>query len=147
MHEGADIDGLLAVFVRFVDQSTGPEASLTATLTVEGLVITGDLIPHWRWFRLMQGLMGSAGGSSAEGMTAAFETLATDLLGAALIQDATAGPGDDSTPEEDPPLPTVLHMANARLLGDGHQGALLPGGLWRGRISAVSGWTIGRIDP
>jgi hypothetical protein len=59
-----------------------------------------------------------------------FAIAADGLLGATLIQDATGG-GDADQPNDDG---AVEHEAPT------------PGGLWRGRISTVSGWTIGRVD-
>jgi hypothetical protein len=39
MPEGADVDGVLAMFVQLLDRSTSPDGFTTVTLTVDGLVI------------------------------------------------------------------------------------------------------------
>jgi hypothetical protein len=159
---GPDEDLLLAVLVQGANASTDPETAVSVTLTVGGLVVSGDLVPAWVWLREVRELLAGASGSGVDGMTAVFGMFADDALGDVLIRDATADfadlPVDDENRDEDDDdtagsngradagLPTALHLARARVLG-AHHSQELAGGLWRGRLSHVSGWTFGRFEP
>lgn len=154
MSESADEDLLLAVLVQAFNSSTDPESAASITLTVGGLVVSGELVPAWVWLRELRGLLSDGNGSAAGGLADVFAMFADDALGDVLIQDATSGlegalvdvddDGDGLPPT--PSLPTTLHLARAQILG-AHHHQELPGGLWRGRLSQVSGWTLGRFEP
>jgi hypothetical protein len=151
MTNGPGEDLLLAVLVQALNSSPDPEASASITLTVGGLVISGDLVPTWVWFREVRGLLSGGTGTGMDGLAHVIGMFADDALGDVLIRDATnelegdgaAGAADAAEPAE---LPTAIHLARARILG-AHHAQELAGGLWRGRLSAVSGWTFGRFEP
>ena len=146
---GPGEDVLLAVLVQASNASADPDTSLSITLTVGGLVVSGDLVPAWVWLREVREILGSASGTGVDGMAHVFGMLADDALGDVLIRDAT---GDVEDPEAatgesaEQRLPTTVHLARARILG-AHHSQELAGGLWRGRLSHVSGWTFGRFEP
>lgn len=154
---GPDEDLLLAVLVQGANASTDPDTSVSITLTVGGLVVSGDLVPAWVWLREVRELLAGASGTGQDGMAAVFGMFADDALGDVLIRDATAGieaideddddeDGGVSVGGPDTALPTSIHLARARVLG-AHHSQELAGGLWRGRLSHVSGWTFGRFEP
>ena len=142
-----DEDLLLAVLVQASNSSADPETAVSITLTVGGLVVSGDLIPAWVWLREVRELLGGASGSGVDGMATMFGMFADDALGDVLIQDAMGG-AESADPAEEAAarLPTTIHLAQARILGS-HHSQELTGGLWRGRLSHVSGWTFGRFEP
>lgn len=150
MTNGPGEDLLLAVLVQASNSSADPETSVSITLTVGGLVVSGDLVPAWVWLREVRELLGGASGTGVDGMAKVFGMFADDALGDVLIRDATgdleevAGPAPDA--DADGRLPTSIHLARARVLG-AHHSQELAGGLWRGRLSHVSGWTFGRFEP
>ncbi|WP_019876898.1 hypothetical protein [Sporichthya polymorpha] len=139
-----DADLLLAVLVQASNSSADPETSVSITLTVGGLVVSGDLVPAWVWLREVRGLLVEGSGTGADGMANVFGMLADDALGDALIRDATGSLEDEEAPAQ--ALPTTIHLARAVVLG-AHHHQELAGGLWRGRLSHVTGWTFGRFEP
>lgn len=151
MTVGPGEDLLLAVLVQSFNSAADPEASASITLTAGGLVVSGDLVPAWAWLRDLRGLLSSGSGSAAGGLADVFGMFADDALGDVLIKDATRDVQDPSDPPAngaaDPTtLPITIHLARAQVLG-AHHHQELPGGLWRGRLSHVSGWTLGRFEP
>ncbi|HUR75693.1 MAG TPA: hypothetical protein VMZ00_15535 [Sporichthya sp.] len=149
MAESTGEDLLLAVLVQGFNSSTDPESSASITLTVAGLVVSGDLVPAWVWFRDMRAVLTSGSGTGADGMAGVFGMFADDALGEVLIREATGEVEDAevaSGPAAGATLPTTIHLARAVILG-AHHHQELAGGLWRGRLSHVSGWTFGRFEP
>ncbi len=147
MADSTGEDLLLAVLVQGFNSSPDPETSASITLTVGGLVVSGDLVPAWVWFREVRGLLSGGSGSGAGGMADVFGMFADDALGEVLIREATGDVEDmPATPAPEGTLPTTIHLARAVILG-AHHSQELAGGLWRGRLSHVSGWTFGRFEP
>ena len=147
MADSTGEDLLLAVLVQGFNSSADPETSASITLTVGGLVVSGDLVPAWVWFREVRGLLSTGSGSGADGMADVFGMFADDALGEVLIREATGDVEDvDDAPPPEGILPTTIHLTRAVILGS-HHSQELAGGLWRGRLSHVSGWTFGRFEP
>lgn len=148
MAESSNEDVLLAVLVQSFNASTDPETSASITLTVGGLVVSGDLVPAWVWFREVRALLSAGSGTAAGGMADVFGMFADDALGESLIREATGGieEAEETTAAAADTLPSTIHLARAQLLG-AHHHQELAGGLWRGRLSHISGWTFGRFEP
>jgi hypothetical protein len=147
MTDDATPDPLLAVLVDSINASTGPDARATITLTIDGLVIAGDIVPAWVWFREMQALLAAGDGESSESFASYFGVLGDEVLGDLLIREATGEEtGAESASEEGRSLPTTVHLARTEILGLNHAPTEVPGGLWRAQLARVSGWSFGRID-
>lgn len=133
-------DDVLATYVDAVNQAQEPVAEgLPVTLTVRGLVIAGELIPNWQWFDEVAQLPGGPDSRYFELARALKEHVRT-TSDAVAAQSA----GDELTDEQRTALGTrtaYIHLRNARLLvpASAPQGAPY----WRGRLSDVSGWSVG----
>jgi hypothetical protein len=156
-----EIDDTLASLVEVIDTlSPPPTEGPGVILTLSGLVVSGRIIPHWQWFEEVEHASRAAftvptGGSIDDehgGWAPLFkkvsESLTHDHDEYAAAQDALG-----SLPERyqqrlaliDPTH--FIHLREARVFAP--SGAALPGsGMhWRGRLSAVSGWSFGHLEP
>lgn len=122
-------DPMLDTFVELADAGLG----VSLTLTLPGGVVTGMLVGRTQWLGLFR-----------EALTATGET------GAAIgsqIEQAWLKRMDD----EDTTLPYgFVHLQGAKFLLGSSQHSLVPhneGLLWRGRLSEVSGWSLGGVEP
>lgn len=115
-HQG---DPLLAHLVRSWNATTEPTTGPSLILHLGGTLLTGRLLPDWRW-----------AAEEADGLRA---------VAARGVRDADTSPSADG-------LPTVIHLADARTLLP--SGVLHPnrGTRWRGLLSHVDGWSFGTIE-
>jgi hypothetical protein len=123
-------DWLLAVLVSGCNDQG---ARMGITLTVGGLVVTGELAPA-------QDFLAAFGESAAGG--------ADGDEGAAVRSWAAEQAMAYKVPrEEGAPLPKIgyIHIADARLLTPAGW-APTQGTWWRGRIDEVDGWMFGRLE-
>lgn len=122
-------DLMLETFVKLAD--SGVEVALT--LSVSGVVITGTLVGRRRWLSLFRQATERAGEMGA------------------LIGGHIEGAWVKAMEDEDDTLPYgFLHLRDARYLQGSGQFNLVPqdgGLLWRGRLSEISGWSLGAIHP
>lgn len=126
---GVHIDWFLQDLVRLVDMRP---VHFGITLHAEGLVITGQLIGAGeylqKWTTTFLGMMDE--GDLKEEVRK-------------LFQDHV----DAFDPAADGPGPQMIHLREARIFAPGQ--LPLPdkgeGSLWRGRLSAVSGFTLGTL--
>lgn len=120
------------------------------TLTVEGLVISGDLIAASRW-------VAEVGGQPGIGFLEPLFTKYQELYEQADEEEQAAmkflEKGDESAlkaHDEKYPAPEFIHLKKSETYGVGEQGKSIPSNAdayWRGRLSTVSGWTLGRLSP
>ena len=125
-------DVYLDALLSFLDQDEAKETSVTVTLLVGGTLVCGELIGHDRWQDELQAMLDGIGGS-------------VELLGKLFkAVDESGEPQPDGVPLYFVHLRNVLIITNYRgtLQGDVPQGIEHP--LWRGRLSDVQGWTLGR---
>jgi hypothetical protein len=132
----AEPDSVLATYVSLMDQLIEPaDPGIALSLTVDGLVVDGELIPQWQWFAEVSKLSNYED-AFYTGM-AEYVKEQSDLAHQAVkIRDA----GLEVTHRQHLALsaPTkYIHLRNARINGTGDNR------LWRGRLSDVSGWTPG----
>ena len=119
-------DGLLQVLVS-VANTTG--VSMGVTVTVPGAVVSGLLVGHQIWVEKL-----------TEAMTAAGET--GEAMGRAFRENLLLEPEPDEAGEDEKPLPLFVHLTEAHIMsGDSMHGPVL----WRGRLSDVSGWSLGNF--
>jgi hypothetical protein len=158
-HGDTEIDRALEVVVGEINglterQDGGPPV----VLTLGGLVLAGTIIPDWQWFdevvhAARAGFTVHTGGSIddehggwARLVRGVSESLVRDREEHRAAQRVVGG-----LPERYRRLlaredrTTYIHLSDARVLGPG-AGPLPPGGMhWRGRLSAVSGWSFGHL--
>jgi hypothetical protein len=129
--EGRQTDWLLQWFVQFVNQTP---LEVGITLSIGGGLVSGILISHQQYFEELAADF-SKPFEAFEGPEA--EHVKSLLLG------FVSPPG---APGERAPAHQFLHLRDARLHAAG--GAPIPsvGALWRGKIAAVDGFSMGGLS-
>ncbi|WP_288253748.1 hypothetical protein [uncultured Hydrogenophaga sp.] len=123
-----------------VSTVTSASASLPVTICVGGSVITGELISGKRYFNEFADAI-------AAGMT---DETREDVRNAyrAYGKQVYGDDGSDAESINGGEPPQYLHLAKAKYITtDGRLMPSPPGMLWRGRISAVAGWSYGTFEP
>ena len=132
-------DRFLLTLVNIVD--TDGELEIGMTLHVSGVIVSGLLISGRRYFELLNEAVQPGGAQESAGLREA-------------LGDALTGVGESYGAYEfnavtDPEqvalelfLTSYIHMRNAEVHAPGGPGHLAPV-LWRGRLSHVSGWSVG----
>ncbi len=121
-------DMLLRLFAKMAQET---KIEMGITLTVRGLVVSGLLVGRDRWLDHFTELISQAG-EVASG-------IGTGLQEAYRQSDLQRSSGDDVEYG-------YLHLLNAKYFLGGQE--TVPGSgsvIWRGRISEVSGWSIGSV--
>jgi hypothetical protein len=111
------------------------------TLHVSGVIVSGLLISGQRYFELLNEAVQTAGSQETAGLR--------ETLGDALTDVAESYRAPEFNAETNPEqvasyslLTSNIHMRNAEVHAPGGPGHLAPT-LWRGRLSHVSGWSLG----
>ncbi len=137
--EQQHLDGVLRMLTTVVNGigAEGDSVSLSITLTVSGLVVTGDLVSAQEYF---DGLVRDVGEHG-------------DLLRQALVSGdrVFSEPVKVTNPvEQDLPFPAFVHLRNARIFQPvGKRGELIPagiGGWYRCRLQAIDGFGVGSLS-
>ncbi len=124
---GRQVDWLLQWFVKLVGSLN---IEIGITLTVGGRVISGNLISHQAYFDKL-----------AEDASAPFARIASEETAETMKKLILAyKPG---APSEGEPAAQYLHLKDCQLFTNEAQ-PVGTGALWRGKISAVDGFTLGR---
>ncbi|MFG3422898.1 hypothetical protein ACGFZ2_29280, partial [Micromonospora sp. NPDC048063] len=112
----------------------GAGITLGITLTVRGVVVTGTLIGRDEWAEGMAELLKSAGENG-------------ELLGSRIL-DVFRKLDLNRTRDENSEPYSYIHLKDARYVA-GHGLLPSPGSrvpvYWRGRLSEVSGWSLGTL--
>jgi len=118
------IDPTLQFFVSLWNSTTPPQTQeFSLILTVQGLIITGQLVSYNEYQRLSP-----------------FQKLFDELA----KKDKQA----EKPNKLSEPLAQHIHLKNAKFFdAAGHFMPANNDGLWRGRLSAVSGFMIGQLTP
>ena len=157
---GAEIDRVLEIVVAEINSLAEPQGGgPPVTLTLGGSVVSGTIIPDWQWFDEVEHAAGAGftvhtGGSIDDehgGWARLFrgvsESLVRDREEHRTVQNVVGGLSEryrSLLAQED--RTSYIHLSGARVLTPGG-GPLPPGGVhWRGRLSAVSGWSFGHLD-
>jgi hypothetical protein len=159
--EDTEIDRALEVVVSEINslaerQDGGPPV----VLTVGGLVISGTIIPDWQWFDEVEhaaqaaftvhtsGSIDDEHGGWARLLRGVSESLMRDRGEHRAAQNVMEGLSERYRrllARED--RTTYIHLSDAWVLASGVS-ALPPGGMhWRGRLSEISGWSFGHLEP
>ncbi|WLG37634.1 gas vesicle accessory protein GvpU [Pseudomonas rhodesiae] len=124
---GRQVDWLLQWFVKLVGSLN---IEIGITLTVGGSIISGNLVSHQSYFDKL-----------AEDVSAPFAKIASEETAETMKNMILAyKPGE---PGADDPASQYLHLKDCQLFTNGVQ-PTGSGALWRGKISAVDGFTLGR---
>ena len=127
--EGRQVDWLLQWFVRGAGQAN---LEVGITLSVRGHLVSGLLISAQTYFHLLAEQFAKpfadAGSSDAESIRA-------------LVRGF-----DESPDKEDDAAAQYIHVRDARVF-TGHQGPVSAEGmLWRGKVAAVDGFSLGHFQ-
>ncbi len=109
---------------------------LGITLDVSGITISGKLIPYRAYLDALQAEITESGKASPE--KARFDAFASDF--ADYDRKAIELNGGEV------PDSRHIHLKDAVCWAPGSR-STLPVGLWRGRLSHVSGWSLGEFAP
>ncbi len=128
------------VFELIVHVANTSDLEMNVTLHVNGQVITGKLISGATfWSESAQDIRARTEGPSdlTDAMASSMERVADEYR--------STYAEDTSVEEGNPPMTAFVHLRDARTITP--QGPLpTPGGLWRGRLSSVDGFTFGEIN-
>lgn len=130
-------DPILGALVDIVNDAHANADTVTLTLSVNGAVVSGELVPAWRWLRLVDEQLG---GSTFLGERA--EELAEEARLAWAANDPPAQPWTADRVKNHDPTSQFVHLQNAQIV-TGHDD--YPPTLWRVRLTDVSGWCYGAL--
>ncbi|ACU95104.1 MULTISPECIES: hypothetical protein [Saccharomonospora] len=125
-------DFLLQAFVDAANQME--DFSMGVTLSVAGGIISGDLVTAPRWMDEVATLV------EMEGSEAAYHVANVYREQAGLYKKRAAQNRGEVHGEV-----TYIHLRDAQWLLDGHRLGPTPGMHWRGLLTEVSGWALGRL--
>ena len=131
---------MLGTYVAQMDRLTAPvNPGVPLSLTVHGLVVSGELIPQWQWFAEVSE-MNNDEDAFYTGMAEHMKEQSDLAHDAIRLRDS----GREVTQRQYNAVtaPTkYIHLRNARV----HSPKMESGEvrLWRGRLCDVSGWTPG----
>ncbi|MFJ4834655.1 hypothetical protein ACIP79_32815 [Streptomyces sp. NPDC088747] len=119
----------LQMLVRLVGQD--PQAALPVTLVVGGAFLSGDLISHEAWTADWARSLHGIDGPGAELLERFPEQ----------VDQAVADKEGRPAPQR---LPQWIHLRDATGFAGTGRTVVMP--LWRGRLTDVSGWSLGKSD-
>lgn len=141
-HDWLEPDAVLALYVDATNRQTEPAPEgMWLTLTANGALISGELIPNWQWFAELADLTGGER-SIHFGLGETLRKRAELLCEALEAKRAETSLTDAQEALVNAPT-AYIHLRNARffmpepLPAEGHY--------WRGRLAEVSGWMAGRL--
>jgi hypothetical protein len=123
-----DKDDLLQYLVRLVNNN---DETINITLTVGGVVISGEMIGGYKYLQKFGDDLTSKWPDNPE--TEKFKMNIIDNFGSAYAK-------------EDGPPPDYIHILNARIFDP--SGKAIPSGestIWRGKINSVDGFRLGSL--
>ena len=130
-------DPILGALVDIVNDARAHADTVTLTLIVNGAVVSGELLPAWRWMKLVDEQLG---GSTFLGERA--DELAEEARLAWVANDPPAQPWTAERVRTSDPKSQFVHLQNAQIVtGNGDY----PPTLWRVRLTDVSGWCYGAL--
>ncbi|MFE2296116.1 hypothetical protein [Streptomyces sp. NPDC059452] len=121
----------LQLLIQLLDED--PRSSLPLTLTHPGGLLHGDVIGHEQWKAEWARSLRQVEGEGANLLAEFPET---------VDQGVRELHGQEQDAEAAARLPRWIHLRDVTFLGGAMSAVSLP--LWRGRLSDVSGWALGR---
>lgn len=132
-------DILLRALVGTVNQTKDMEIGLT--LHVSGLVVSGILISYTSYLQALAALLRENGSPESQ---AGRDVLASTFE--LLIDGDGETATDPASQQNETSPPNHIHLRAATSHSPGSPG-YFPKTLWRGRLSHVSAWSMGSIEP
>jgi hypothetical protein len=133
-------DSVLGMYVAQMDRlAEAVDPGVSLSLTVHGLLVSGELIPQWQWFIEVSELNDHED-AFYTGMAEHVKEQSDLAHGAIKLRDS----GGEVTHRQHNALMTAtryIHLRNARIHSPDR--AAEEPCLWRGRLCDVSGWTPG----
>lgn len=115
---------------------------LGVTLSVEGLLISGNLIGGRKYFEALGDSIRKANFGAAVEADSEFQTnMANNFAGWKEIYPKSEDIGSDHVPN-----PSFIHLEHAQIVLGNTPVTSNVGALWRGKLSSVSGFTLGTIN-
>lgn len=128
---GRGTDWFLQWLINFVSRTN---ISMDVSLTVGGSIVSGVLISHEQYFEATSEQLSEAFKRTSEDAAETMKKLILSFL------------PEPRTPDEPQTTPQYIHLADARIYS-GSSGAITSNGKhWRGKVSAVEGFTFGRLS-
>ncbi|WP_239163207.1 hypothetical protein [Paractinoplanes rishiriensis] len=139
-NDWAEPDSVLGTYVAQMDRLSAPvKPGVPLSLTVHGLLVSGELIPQWQWFSEVSELNDHED-AFYTGMAEHMKEQSDLAHDAIKLRDS----GHEVTQRQHNAVtaPTkYIHLRNTRIYSpDSEPGEVR---LWRGRLCDVSGWTPG----
>jgi len=139
-NEWDEPDSVLGTYVAQMDRLTSTvDPGVPFSLTVHGLLVTGELIPQWQWFAEVSEMndhMDAFYVGMAEHMKEQ-----SDLAHDAIKLRDTGGEVTQRQYNAVMAPTKYIHLRNTRIYSTESEPG--EGRLWRGRLCDVSGWTPG----
>ena len=130
-------DAHLRILVNIVNNV---DLEIPITLAIPGGILTGNLIGFGLWATRVADAMKPA---DKDGFYPYTDYLRVQAL--ALKEGNNLDPSEsDATHEEEP---RFIHVGNVRFVGGEGVVPLGKGLIWRGKLSDVSGWAFGSMEP
>jgi hypothetical protein len=139
----ARVDWFLQSLVQMVNNSKSP-MSFGITLSVGGVLVSGELIGGQHYF---EGFGNEFTGSFSDPKMAApvkesFSRLGGNIYGAAAQSEPSGKSATGAVAG-----PSYIHLKNARMFPAGGKASQSTRGMfWRGKLSAVDGFTLGTLN-
>lgn len=134
-------DLVLQLMVASINNLSAPiEDGSPINLFVNGILLSGQIIPDWQWFE-----------EQAAGTSPSPEAMIADILKdkrdrARRLRGQVPAELTEEEHEEALAAPAFIHLKNCRVFMP--QPVPSSGDLyWRGRLSDVSGWSYGQLIP
>ncbi|MEY9717853.1 hypothetical protein ABIA22_000343 [Sinorhizobium fredii] len=125
-----------------VDATNGTGVGAGITLHSHGMLVSGDMISLGQFFELVR--EGFAGATAHTDSDELATTIRGFFVGIAGKWVEAAEIMKEKEAEEPGPPPSYIHLKNVVMVVPGQDVFRLP--LWRGRISEISGFSIGNIQ-
>ncbi|WP_414540437.1 gas vesicle protein [Stenotrophomonas forensis] len=138
--DGVGRDHFLQFLVGVLNRDAS--AAMGVTLTVGGSQISGELIGGAAYFEELSSVFAKAFGNGDEAATTRLKQT-MNKFGDVYRSDVSEA---DAESNADRPPPVYVHMRNAQQFAPG--GLPIPGNgcLWRGKLSAVDGFSLGKLS-
>lgn len=130
-------DWMLQLLVKITNES---QLRMGMTFFIGGSIISGDMVGGREYFdRFGPVLKGESPGTEVE-TSSSFDELKDAYYPISENTEEEADGGE----KDDVPGPTYVHMLNVKVFA----GGMTPfqGAIWRGRLSQVDAWILGRAD-
>ena len=136
-----NIDPLLQTVVSLVNK-TG--LGIPVTLSVKGMVISGDIIKRDEYYDRLIAVMGDSAAGMKTGTDKEISKMVAEYFLSMLNIFKDVGNKPDESGEKIPP--SLIHLANVQIMDTTGRPVPLFGALWRGKMDSVDGYMFGKPE-